>query len=450
MPDLVHTLRLRDLLGLVIGAIIGSGIFLVPAGILNQVDHSVVAAALVWILGGVLSLLGALTYGELAAMKPEAGGLYVYIRDGFGPLPAFLYGWSLFLAIASGSISALAVAFSAYLGTVIPMSAVMGKIVAIVTIAAITAVNVWGTRQSSDLQNWTTVVKTVLVVGISAALLLLGRGYSAIPGSLWPAHVTGSLISNFGLAMIAVLWAYEGWQFATYNAAETTNPEKDFPPALCWGVVAMIVLYLVANLGYLAALGPERAGRSETIAAASIAAVLGPGAAKIIALTILISVFSGANSVAISAPRVFYAMANDGLFFRRLGDVHPRFCTPSVAVIALGVWAALLTLLGNFQQLISYAMFVAWIFYGLAAAAIFSYRRRQPSLARPYLVPGYPWTPLVFVSAAAMLVLNSAVSAGANSLLGLGLVALGLPAYFIWRGKKTAGIQHQRAAQARD
>jgi basic amino acid/polyamine antiporter, APA family len=448
MPELVHTLRLRDLFGLVIGAIIGSGVFLVPAGILNRVDHSVAAASLVWIAGGILSLLGALTYGELAAMKPAAGGLYVYIRDGFGPLPAFLYGWSLFLAIASGSISALAVAFSAYLGAVIPMSALTAKIVAVATIALLTAVNVWGTRQSSDLQNWTTVIKTVLLIAISAALLTLGRGFVAIPGSLWPSHLSASLFSNFGLAMVTVLWAYEGWQFATYNAAETTNPERDFPIALSWGVMVIIVLYLLANFGYLAALGPERAGHSETIAAASVSAVLGPWAAKIVALTILISVFSGANSIALSAPRVFYAMATDGLFFRRLGNVHPRFRTPAVAVIALGVWAAFLTCLGNFQQLITYAMFVAWIFYGMAAASIFAYRRKYPGLKRPYRVPGYPWTPLVFVLAAAVLVINSILSAGRDSLLGLGLVALGLPAYLVWRGKRWASVEHHEPANS--
>jgi basic amino acid/polyamine antiporter, APA family len=450
VTELVHTLRLRDLFGLVIGAIIGSGIFLIPAGILNQVDHSVAAAALVWIFGGILSLLGALTYGELAAMKPAAGGLYVYIRDGFGPLPAFLYGWSLFLGIASGSISALAVAFSAYLGTVIPMGRVTAKLVAIASIAAITAVNVWGTRKSSNLQNWTTLVKTALVIGISATLLCLGKAYSQIPASFWPGHHSGALLSNFGLAMVAVLWAYEGWQFATYNAAETTNPKKDFPIALSWGVAAMIGLYLLANVGYLAALGPERAGHSETIAAASISAVLGPGAARIVSLTILISVFSGANSVAISAPRVFYAMANDGLFFRRLGEVHPRFRTPAFAVIALGVWAALLTCLGNFQQLIGYAMFVAWIFYGLAAAAIFPYRRKHPELERPYRVPGYPWTPAVFVLAAAALVLNSVLAAGKDALLGLGLVALGLPAYFIWRRNRAAQVTQPATAELRN
>ncbi|PYX95375.1 MAG: amino acid transporter [Acidobacteria bacterium] len=436
MPELIRTLRLRDLVLLIIGAVIGSGIFLVPAGILNQVDHSVITAALVWIFGGILCLLGALTYGELAAMKPEAGGLYVYIRDGFGPLPAFLYGWSMFLAVASGSVSALAVAFSTYLGAVIPLGPWAGKLVAIAVIAVVTAVNVWGTRRSSDLQNWTTLAKTALILGISATLLALGRGYSEIPASLWSAHPSGSLLSSFGLAMITVLWAYEGWQFSTYSAGEALNPRKDFPRALFSGVVFLIGVYLLANVGYLAALGPERAGHAETIAAASISAVVGPGAAKIVALTILISVFSAANSVVLTAPRVFYAMSKDGLFFPALAEVHPRFRTPAIAIIALGIWSAFLACLGRFQELINYAMFVAWIFYGLAAAAIFSYRRRHPELERPYRVPGYPWTPLLFVLAAALLVVNAVFSAGKNALIGLTIVGLGLPAYFLWRRRR--------------
>ena len=433
MTELLRTLRFRDLLLLVIGAIIGSGISLVPASILNEVDHSVLAAALVWVLGGILSLLGALTYGELAAMKPETGGLYVYIRDGFGPLAAFLYGWSLFLAIASGTVSALALAFSAYLGTVFPISAVAAKVVAIAMIAVLTAVNVWGTRHSSDLQNWTTLIKTLMVIGISVTLLVLGRGYSAIPGSLWPSHSSGPIISKIGLAMITVLWAYEGWQFATYTAGETLHPKRDFPRALFSGVLLSIGLYLLANLGYLAALGPERAGHSETIAAAAISAVVGPSASKIVALTILVSVFSGANSVLLSAPRIFYAMGKDGIFFQRLAHVHPRFRTPAFAIIVLGIWSAVLTSLGKFHQLINYAMFVAWIFYGLAAASVFTYRLRNPDLERPYLVPGYPMTPLLFVLAAAAIVLNALIAAGRNAWMALGIVGLGLPAYLLWR-----------------
>ena len=436
MAQLVRTLGLRDLVLLIIGSVIGSGIFLVPGAILRQVNHSIGVASLVWIAGGLLSLLGALSYGELAAMRPEAGGLYVFIREGFGSLPAFLYGWAMFLAIASGTNASLAVAFSTYLGAVIPLTPFAGKLAAIVVVAVITVVNVWGTRKSSDLQNWTTVIKVLLILIICGFLLVLGRGYSGIPGALWTEGLSGSLISRFGLAMIAVLWAYEGWQFVTYCAGETVNPQKNFPRSLVASVLFLAGLYLLANFGYLAALGPAGAAESDTIAATSIATVLGANAAKLVALTILISVFSAINSVVLTAPRVFYAMASDGLFFRKLAEVHPRFRTPAFAVTVLGIWSAVLSLMGKFQELVNYTMFVAWIFYGLGAAAVFAYRRKCPDLPRPYLVPGYPWTPLLFVLAAAALVLNVIVSTPRNASIGLGIVALGLPAYFLWKRRK--------------
>ena len=436
MAQLLRTLRLRDVVLLIIGAIIGSGIFLVPGAILREVNHSLGTASLVWIAGGLLSLLGAVTYAELAAMKPDTGGLYVYVRDGFGPLAAFLYGWTLFLAIASGTIASLAVAFSTYLNEIVPLSGPSQKLIAIAMIAVITAVNVWGTRQSSDMQNWSTAAKVLLILVLCGILLALGRGYSAIPQALWTEPVSGSLLSRFGLAMIAVLWAYEGWQFVTYSAGEVIDPQKNFPRALTWGVLLMAGLYLITNLGYVAALGPARAAESDAIAATSIAFVLGPSAAKLVAFTILISVFSATNTVSLTAPRVFYAMAEDRLFFRQLAAVHPRFRTPAVAIIALGVWSAVMSVMGGFQQLISYTMFMAWIFYGLAAASIFVYRRKFPGLARPYHVPGYPWTPLIFVIASAALVLNVIVSNPKSAGIGLALIALGLPAYFGWASRR--------------
>jgi len=443
MAQLLRTLRLQDLVMLIVGAVIGSGIFLVPAEILRQTHNSVGVASLVWIAGGLLSILGALTYGELAAMKPETGGLYIYVRDGFGPLAAFLYGWATFIAIASGSIASLAVAFSSYLSAIVPLSPVVEKVVAVAVIAFLTAVNVWGTRHSSDLQNWTTLIKLVMIVGLCAALLFLGRGYSSMAHSLWTEPLSGSLLSRFGIAMIAVLWAYEGWQFATYSAGEVINPEKNFPRALLASMLFLAGVYLLANLGYLAALGPTRAANSETIAAAASSAVLGSSASKVIAFIIMISVFSGLNSIPLTAPRIFYAMAKDGIFFRQLAEVHPRFHTPAVAIIALGVWSAVLALMGKFQQLISYAMFVAWIFYGLGAAAIFVYRRKFPEMPRPYRVPGYPWTPLLFVAVAFALVVNVIASSPKSSLLALSFVAAGLPAYLIWSTKRS--VTHGKA-----
>src|SRR5437588_9018294 len=296
MIELVRTLRLRDLFLLFIGSVIGSGIFRTPGPILRQVGGSVGVAMLVWIVGGVLSLLGALTYAELAAANPEAGGLYCYIRDGFGRASAFLYGWCLFLVIASGSVAALARAFSEYFARVVPVSQIMQTFVAVLVIAIVTAVNVWGTRKSSDLQNWTTLVKAGVIVILSAVLLSLGHHANEVLPAMGVTQHGASLFSSFGLAMIAVLWAYEGWQFGTYSAGEVVDPQKAFPRAFLLGSLVLIGLYLLAIVAYLWALGPAATAASDTIAATSVSAVLGSWAGKIVALTILVSTFRAANS----------------------------------------------------------------------------------------------------------------------------------------------------------
>ncbi len=321
---LVRTLNFRDLLLLFIGAVIGSGIFLVPGGVLQQTGGSVGLALLVWVIGGVLSLLGALTYAELSAANPTAGGLYCYVRDAFGRFPAFLYGWCLFLVISSGSVAALARAFAIHLAEIVPLSRLEMTIAAVAVVAVVTAVNVWGTRKSSDLLNWMTLIKALVIVILSAVLLSLGRHASESFTANTPAVHGKDLFAGFGLAMIAVLWAYEGWQFATYNAGEALEPQRNFPRAFLAGSLILTGLYLLANLAYLAALGPVAAASSDAIAAASMKAVVGPWAGKLIALTILVSTFSAANSVVLSSPRVFYAMAQDKLFFQKLGEVHPR------------------------------------------------------------------------------------------------------------------------------
>jgi basic amino acid/polyamine antiporter, APA family len=442
MPPLPRTLNQRDLFLLFVGSVIGSGIFLTPGLILRQVDGSVSVALIVWIAGGALSLLGALTYAELAAANPEAGGLYCFIRDGFGRLPAFLYGWCLFAVIASGSIAALARAFTRYLGEIIPLTPAGSTIVSLLMIAVVTVVNVWGTRKSSDLQNWTTLIKTGLVVLLSAILLSLGTHGSDVPPALGTSQHGSALFSAFGLAMIPVLWAYEGWQFGTYSAGEVINPQKAFPSAFLFGSVSLVALYLIAVCSYLVALGPKAATASDAIAATAVGVVLGPWASKIVALTILISTFSSTNSVVLTAPRVFYAMANDNLFFKKLAEVHPRFQTPAAAVIALGIWSAILSSVGKFAELAGGVVFIGWIFYGLGAAAIFPIRGAQSRLAAtsiPYRVPGYPVTPFLFVLAAVAIVANPILlafrdpSQFLNLIIAAILLLLGLPVYFLWR-----------------
>lgn len=440
MSPLARVLKLWDLVLLIVAAIIGSGIFLVPGTVLSQVGGSVGVALLVWAAGGVLSLLGALTYGELSAMNPEAGGLYVYIRECFGTLPAFLFGWSLFFAIGNGAVATLAVAFSDNLGAVLPMTPLRHRLIALAMVFVVAAVNVRGTRQSADVQNVATALKAGVVLVMSAALLWFGRDFAPGTGGLWPERFGISAWSGAALAMIAVLWAYEGWQYATYSAGEIVDAGRNYPRAFLVGTLAVVGLYMLANLAYLKALGAHDVMHSASVAADAMERIGSPAAARLLALGIAVSIFSAGNAITLTASRVYYAMARDGLFFRRLGEVHPRFGTPAFAVVAGSLWAALLALTGTFQQLLTYVVFCGWFFYGLGAASIFVYRRRTAVENLPYRVPWYPWTPLLFTVAAGVLVANTLVSQlaeePARTGLALGIILLGVPAYFIWRARR--------------
>ena len=433
---LPRVLRFSDLVLLTLGSVIGSGIFIVPATVLTLTGGKLGLALLVWVIGGVLSLLGALTYAELAAMKPESGGLYVFMRDAFGSAVAFLYGWALFLVIASATVATLAVAFSSYLRELMPLSPGTMKAVAVVMIVAIAVINVLGTRRSANLQNWTTGIKVVAILLMSGFLLSRGDGLSDTTAVL-PDTGTSALAA-IGAAMLGVLWAYEGWHYITYSAGEVVDPQKNFARGIIIGTATLIGIYLLANVAYVAALGVQRSATSERIAAEAVAQILGPGAGKLIALAILISMFSAANAVVLTASRVYFAMAQDGLFFARLGSIHPRWKTPAFAVVASCAWAAILALSGTFEQLLAYVVFTGWAFYALGAAAIFYYRRSTPDAPRPFRVPGYPWTPLVFICVAAAIVLNTLFVHPGQAAIGIGLILLGVPVYWFWRRKKEA------------
>jgi APA family basic amino acid/polyamine antiporter len=445
-----RTLGFKDLVLIVIGTVIGSGIFIVPATVLRQSDGALGVAFLVWLVAGVLSLLGALTYGELGAANPDAGGLYVYIRDSFGPLPAFLYGWTTFFVISTGSIATLAVAFTGYLGQFMTVTPTMAKAIAVLLIVVIGAVNVRGTRQGSSVQNWSTGVKALAIVGMTVALLIRGHGLSGDVHVL-PAAMTPGLLSGIGLAMIGVLWAYEGWQYVTFSAGEARDPQRTFPRAIVFGTAVLIAIYLAANVAYVAALGPAAVAASPRVAADSVTALFGPAAGKLIAAVILVSMFSAANGIMLTAPRLFYAMARDGVFFRKLAEVHPRYRTPAFAIVAGTVWSALLAASGTFEQLLTYVVFSGWIFYGLGAMSIFVYRRRAPDMPRPFRVPGYPLTPALFVAASAAIVLNTIFTQPGRALVGLAVVLAGAPAYVVWRrSRATTSAVSDAPLPARD
>jgi basic amino acid/polyamine antiporter, APA family len=430
-----HVLRLHDLALLIVGTVIGSGIFLVSGAVLKAVGNSISLALTAWLVGGILSLLGGLTYGELSARNPQAGGLYIYIRDSFGPFTAFLFGWVLFFVVSTGSIATLAVAFSNYTTEILPLGFWTGKALSLAIIGLIAFLNVRGMRQSADVQNLATLIKVIAILFMAGALLWFGhvsRIFFAISETAAPQH---SSLAAVAVATVSVLWAYEGWQYATFAAGETVNPCHDFPIAFTVGIFTLIALYILSNLGYLAALGPAGVANSSHVASTALSTTVSPSLGKAVSFAILLSIFSAANSIMLTAPRVYFAMAKDRLFFRQLAEVHPWFGTPAFAVIATAIWASLLAVTGTFEQLLTYVVFVGWAFYALAAASIFVYRRRETHAGLRYRVPGYPWTPIVFIVAVAALVVNTIVAQPARAAIGLGVVFTGVPAYLIWRRK---------------
>jgi basic amino acid/polyamine antiporter, APA family len=429
---LARVLGLGDLIFIVLGAVIGSGIFIVPGTVLRQVGGRLDVSLAVWVVGGILSLLGALTYGELGAMAPEAGGIYVYIRDAFGRLPAFLYGWTFFFVVASGSVATLAVASVGYLKQLVPLSPVMARLVPVLLIAICTLINVRGTKQSARVQAWTTTAKTLAIVAFSLALLFVGRAHAVEAAPLAPPSAQDPL-AGAGLAMVAVLWAYEGWQYVTFSAGEARDPQRIFPLGIAIGTGAVVALYLLANAAYVHTLGAAGVAGSDRVAADAMTAAFGPNAGRAVAVLVELSIFSALNSVILTSPRVFYAMARDQLFFRRLAEVHPKFGTPAFAIIAGSVWATVLAVSGTYEQLLTYVILTGWIFYAVGACTLYWYRRNRPDLPRPFRVPGYPVTPALFVLAALSVEGFTMVAHPGWAAIWAGTLLVGTGAYFAWR-----------------
>ncbi len=433
-PELPRVLGLFSLVGIVVGTMIGSGIFINPANVARELGSPALMLA-AWALGGVLSFFGALAIAELGAMYSRAGGIYVYLREAYGPLPAFLFGWALILVIESGTIATLAVGFaSKYLPFFVDMTPTRQRLAALALIAALALVNVLGVRKGAFLMNFLTSVKFVALIAVCALIFLFARGSAANFSAAAPGSGRGAL-GGFGVALVAVLWAYKGFETGSYSAGELRDPQRRLPLGLFIGTLAVILLYVLANLAYLYVFPAAKMAGSARIAADVMATVFGPAGAAAISLIILLSMTGTANGHIMTSSRVFYAMARDGLFFKGVGRVHPRFRTPHVAIIVLAGWAALLSLSGTFEQLYSYVIFGFWIFMGLTVAGVIVLRRRQPDLPRPYRTWGYPLTPLLFVLSAVLLTVNSLVHAFWNSFVGLALILLGVPVYYFWRSR---------------
>jgi APA family basic amino acid/polyamine antiporter len=419
----------------VVGGIIGGGIFRTPATVAERLGTPG-AVLMTWVAGGVVALIGAFVWGELGQRRPQAGGGYVYLRETFGPLPAFLYAWTLVLVIATGAIAAVAVTFADYTLALFGASHRYSVALAVAAIVALSGINYVGVRPAAITQNIFTVLKLAAIAALIATGLVLG-----VP--LPPPHLAAPSpsphLAAFGAALVPVLFTYGGWQQTNFIAEEIIEPERNLPRALVLGVVIVVTVYLLTNLAYLRVLGRAGLAASTAPAADIMQAVLGPVGGKVIAAGIAVSTFGFLNLVIMVTPRVLQAMAADRLFFQQLAVLHPVYHTPTLAILALGVCAVILTLTGTFGQLVDYVTFGDWIFFGLTAACVFVYRRREsgvgPDSRVTVRVPGYPYTVALFVVAAAFVVFSAISSNPKNAAIGAGLIALGVPAFLYWRSR---------------
>jgi APA family basic amino acid/polyamine antiporter len=421
-------LNVFDAIAVVVGTVIGSGIFLLPSFVAAQL-HSLAAVLLVWLFGGLLSLFGALSLAELGSIYPGTGGLCTYLRRVYGPLPAFLYAWALLLMIHTGSIAALAVAFSIYVGQVLPLSMVEQKGLSVMLILGLTLVSCLGIRGGKLVQNLIAVAK---VSGLAGIILLLGaKGSRPIRFFEAPASTPGPSfsIAGFCIALVAVLWAHEGWHVLSFIAGEMKKPKVDLPRSLLYGSAIIMLIYLAANVGYYHVLPAAEIRGSNAVAALAVGKLLGPIGANAIFILILVSILGSLNGLILGGPRVSFAMAREGIFPAVFGRLSARYRTPMVALMVQGVWAALLAASGSYQQLFTDVIFTAWIFYGLAVAGVLVLRRSQPQMTRSSSVPGYPWLSLIFCLAAAGVILGTLIARPIGALIGIGLVATGIPVY---------------------
>jgi APA family basic amino acid/polyamine antiporter len=429
--ELPRKLGLFSAVAVLVGSTIGSGIYRSPAGIAAKIpDERLFFAA--WIVGGVCVLAGALTYAELAGALPRTGGIFVYLREGFGRLPAFLFGWAELTVIRASALGAIATVFAEYmlrmLGVPPTQNGDMVHYVAAASILAVAVFNFVGIRFSAFIQNLTTSAKYIGLLVLVFASFLLG-GKSPTPTLTHAGEVSTSL-SLFGLALISILWVYDGWADITFVSGEVRKPERYLPLALVIGSLLVIAIYLAANFAYVHVLGIGKVANSQLVAADAVQQLIGNAGLQLVSLAVMISAFGTLNGSMMTGPRIFFAMADEGLFFRRIAAVHPRFKTPYVAIWLSALMAAAFVMVRNFDQLADAFVLGIWPFYAGAVAAVYVLRQKQPGLVRPYRVWGYPVTPAIFLAAAIFLLVN-ALFAGA-SLFVFVILLTGIPAYWIW------------------
>lgn len=418
---LSRSLGLSSAVSLVAGSVIGSGVFLVASDILRAVPSPVPGLS-VWLIAGVLSLLGGLTFAELGAMFQGSGGQYLYLREAFGPLPAFLYGWTLFWVIQAGSIAAVAIAFAKYFSAFVPMGPTGVKLTGSAVIVLLSLLNMRGVEKGAALLDSVTGFKAVALVAIAAAGIFLPQ--QAPLSGAWTFSAPA-----YGVALIAAFWAYDGWNNVTFVAGEIRNPQRNVPLALAIGLAGVTILYLGANLAYSRMLPVEAISASSFVAADAAQVMGGAGWARAMSALVLISTFGCVNGMILAGPRVTYAMADDGHLPTWFSFVHPKWRVPTNSLAAQMAWSVLLVWSGRYDQLFTYVVSAAFIFYGLTAAGVLVLRRTRPDAERPYKVPLYPVLPLAYVLFCAAFVVNSFREKPMESVAGLALVLLGVPVY---------------------
>jgi APA family basic amino acid/polyamine antiporter len=452
------TVELRRALGpwaaiaVVIGTVIGSGIFLVPSRMVTAVGSPSKVFA-VWIFGGVLTLFGALSYAELSAALPGAGGEYVYLTEAYGPFFGFIYGWTQTWVAKPASIATLGTGFFYYLGDFFPsLSRVFytvplpigpefkpldiryGQLIAIGLILFLAGVNYLGVRVGGSVQIAVTAIKVALICGVIVAGLTSGQGKTENFGTSVTPHPGG--VEGFFVALVAALWAYDGWNNAGMLGSEIDRPGRNLPRALIIGTISVIVIYLLTDLAYFYILSAKEVAGSERVAADAMRRVLGTPGGAAVSVAAMISIFAALNGSILTGSRVPYAMSRSKLFFASIARVHPKFRTPGPAIILLGLISSLILLSGQYDQLYTLVIFPSWILYGMTAASVIVLRIKQPDLPRPYRVVGYPLVPVLFVFVALALLYSTLRTSPRESGIGLGLIVAGLPFYFYWNRRK--------------
>ena len=424
-------------MAVVIGDVVGSGIFRVPSAVATEVG-SVSGIMLVWVLGGVITLCGALSLAELAAAMPRAGGVFVYLRETFGPGVAFLFGWTIMLAEPAAT-AAIALVFAEYLGRLVPLTPTGIRLVAAAAIVAVSVAGYRSVRGAGAIQSVATAAKVIALVGLIAVALLLGDGDAGAFARDSASPATGLRWGGLGLGLVAALWAYTAWHDLGFVAGEVRDPARTLPRALVMGIGTVVVIYVAANAAYLYVLPLDVLRASPLVASETMVRVLGPVGAAAVAVMVMVSTLGALNGTVLVNPRVFYAMGVEGLLFRRLGRVHPRFGTPHVSIAVYAVLSLIFVWSRSFEQLIESFVLGTWPWLALAVAAVMVLRRRAPEMVRPYRTPGYPLVPLVFIAGTLAVVGSALWEHPGTTLAGIGLTLLGVPVYLFRRAAARRG-----------